>query len=323
MNSSAEALAKWKPPVPLYRLQGSCVAAPPPPSSSLEIRLFYVRISPCSPDSAPECLILSHPRREMGIALEINGSRIPASSRTSLALRRDRLDCSAGEVTYVSTDSVRVTGAVDFEVCDGDGNLMLCGSLERMEAPWSNGTMEFERHQESSLKDLKTGWTMNCYSAASIAISAFLQPKLGISSPSVEVYVAACYAGFPFILTQTIQASPRKKPARVGALDAIPEDEVTTTSPNRCREISLRRGSFSTDTKGDADQHDPETKGTTHSADPEAWNLEEDGQLSWFNAGVRVGVGISLGMCVGIGIGVGILMGSYQATAGRCKRRFF
>ncbi|KAJ6686514.1 FORMATE DEHYDROGENASE 1 [Salix purpurea] len=40
----------------------------------------------------------------------------------------------------------------------------------------------------------------------------------------------------------------------------------------------------------------------------------EDGQLSWFNAGVRVGVGIGLGMCLGVGIGVGLLMRSYRAT---------
>ena len=39
-----------------------------------------------------------------------------------------------------------------------------------------------------------------------------------------------------------------------------------------------------------------------------------DGQLTWFNAGVRVGVGIGLGMCLGIGIGGGLLMRSYQAT---------
>lgn len=49
----------------------------------------------------------------------------------------------------------------------------------------------------------------------------------------------------------------------------------------------------------------------------------EDGQLSWFNAGVRVGVGIGLGMCLGVGIGVGLLMRSYQATTGRFRRRFF
>jgi hypothetical protein len=49
----------------------------------------------------------------------------------------------------------------------------------------------------------------------------------------------------------------------------------------------------------------------------------EDGQLSWFNAGVRVGVGIGLGMCLGAGIGVGLLMRSYQATTRNFRRRFF
>lgn len=49
----------------------------------------------------------------------------------------------------------------------------------------------------------------------------------------------------------------------------------------------------------------------------------EDGQLSWFNAGVRVGVGIGLGMCLGIGVGVGLLMRSYQATTRNFRRRFF
>lgn len=57
---------------------------------------------------------------------------------------------------------------------------------------------------------------------------------------------------------------------------------------------------------------------------PEGWySDDDDGQLTWFNAGVRVGVGIGLGVCVGVGIGVGLLMSSYQATARNLKRRFF
>lgn len=34
----------------------------------------------------------------------------------------------------------------------------------------------------------------------------------------------------------------------------------------------------------------------------------EDGEMSWFNAGVRVGVGIGLGICVGVGVGLGLLV---------------
>ena len=48
----------------------------------------------------------------------------------------------------------------------------------------------------------------------------------------------------------------------------------------------------------------------------------EDGELSWFNAGVRVGVGIGLGIFVGVGIGVSLLARSYQTTTRKFKRRF-
>jgi hypothetical protein len=47
----------------------------------------------------------------------------------------------------------------------------------------------------------------------------------------------------------------------------------------------------------------------------------EDGELSWFNAGVRVGVGIGLGVCVGIGLGVGLLVRTYQSTSRNFRRR--
>lgn len=47
----------------------------------------------------------------------------------------------------------------------------------------------------------------------------------------------------------------------------------------------------------------------------------EDGALSWFNAGVRVGVGIGLGVCLGVGVGVGLLVRTYQSTTRNFRRR--
>lgn len=47
----------------------------------------------------------------------------------------------------------------------------------------------------------------------------------------------------------------------------------------------------------------------------------EDEEISWFNAGVRVGVGIGLGVCVGIGIGVGLMVSTYQSTTRNFRRR--
>ncbi|WOK98083.1 hypothetical protein Cni_G06793 [Canna indica] len=305
-------------------------ATPPPPtlsSSCLETRLFYVRVSPCTSDAAPPFLTLSHLRREMGASLDINGARIPASEPTSVPLRRDRVDRGTAEVTYVSTDGVRLTGAVDFEVCDDRGNLMLCGSLERMEAPWCNGAIEFDHHQgQSSDKDPKTGWSMGCYLAASIGSTPFVQPtKFGVSStPSIEVYIAGCFAGIPLILTQTLQLSPRGRVIRLGALDSIPEDEETTGEELSKNDglVRHRVPSSTTASEDETNVYDPDMP-IGYSYHPEGWYSEEDGQLSWFNAGVRVGLGIGLGMCVGVGIGVGLLMNSYQATTRTFKRRFF
>ncbi|PWA34891.1 erythronate-4-phosphate dehydrogenase family protein [Artemisia annua] len=62
-----------------------------------------------------------------------------------------------------------------------------------------------------------------------------------------------------------------------------------------------------THTGEEADEYAPELKvGPSYHSDEMYY--DEDGQLTWFNAGVRVGVGIGLGMCLGIGIGVGLLM---------------
>uniref|UniRef100_A0A1D1YFX4 Uncharacterized protein At1g01500 n=1 Tax=Anthurium amnicola TaxID=1678845 RepID=A0A1D1YFX4_9ARAE len=282
-----------------------------PPSPWLEIRLFYVRISPCAADSAPSRLTLAHLRREAGVALEINGARVPAAEPTSVLLRKDRVDRGAAEVTYVSTGGVRLSGAVDFEVRDGDG-LLLCGVLERMEVSWGNG----------AARDPKTGWSMDCYSPASLASSALTQTKLGgSSSPSIEVYVAGCCSGFPLILTQTIRHNPRGKAPRQGMLDAVPEDDEMSGRDESSREGLIHRGFSSRVAEGEADD-DSEIK-ASHSFYAEGDYYDDDGQLSWFNAGVRVGVGIGLGMCLGVGIGVGLLMHSYQATKKNLRRRFF
>lgn len=173
----------------------------------LEIRLFYVRIAPCVIDSVPDHLTLCHIRREIGVSLEINGSRVPATDSASVTLRRDRLNRDSSEVTYLSTDSVRVIGGFEFEVYK-DEKMVLCGSVERMEGEWS----------------------MDCYMAAAAmepGNSALFQPKMGVPAPGIEVYIAGCCAGVPVILTKTIAMSPKRKGgSRLSwKLDAIPEDE--------------------------------------------------------------------------------------------------
>ncbi|XP_073045078.1 uncharacterized protein At1g01500-like [Primulina eburnea] len=273
----------------------------------LEIRLFYVRVAPCSVDSLPDRLTLRHLRRELGVFLEINGSRVRSSDAVSISLRRDRVDKDASEVTYVSTDSVKISGPAEFEVCEEE-DLILCGSLQRADvASWTNGS----------------GWSMDCYVATSIANgrSAFLQPRIGVSSPSIEVYIAGCCSGVPEILTKTILVSPRRKVLRQGMLDAIPEEDETGKEQSGLSNGFVRQRKLQL---MESDAHDYESDGKVgDSYYSEDMYLGEDGQLSWFNAGVRVGVGIGLGMCVGVGIGVGLLMRSYQATTRSFRRRFF
>lgn len=202
------------------QLQLSIYKPPAFTGGCLEIRLFYVRIAPCAVDGIPDRLTLRHLRRELGVFLEVNGVRIPSSDAVSITLRRDRVDKDSSEVTYVSTDSVKISGPVEFEVCEEgkDSDLILCGSLQRADAAtgWSNGgALE---------SDSRSGWSMDCY-AATNGRSTFFQPKIGIGSPSIEVYIAGCCSGMPVILTKTVLVSPRRKMLRQGMLDAIPEDE--------------------------------------------------------------------------------------------------
>nr|GME17192.1 uncharacterized protein At1g01500-like isoform X1 [Ipomoea batatas] len=280
----------------------------------LEIRLFYVRVAPCAVNAVPDYLTLRHLRREMGVSLAINGSRIPASDASSITLRRDRVDRESSEVTYVSTDSVLVSGPVEFEVLEKEEGLILCGSLERVDLPWSNGNVP---HSDS-----RTGWSMDCYTAASGA-SAFFQQNLRFCSPSIEVYVAGCFSGVPVILTKTIQVSPKKKKSRQALLDAIPEEEEVCKVQKKVNEsVRQRKTQTQITEEADIEPYKFDEK-TAHGLYSEEMIADEDGQLSWFNAGVRVGVGIGLGMCLGVGVGVGLFMHSYQTMTRNLRRRFF
>uniref|UniRef100_A0A0V0HVS9 Putative ovule protein n=1 Tax=Solanum chacoense TaxID=4108 RepID=A0A0V0HVS9_SOLCH len=244
----------------------------------------------------------------MGVSLEINGCRIPSSDTVSITLRHDRVDKGSSEVTYVSTDNVRVSGTVEFEVHEEKEELILCGSLERVEDTLDNGN--------------GTGWSMDCYNAMSFGSggSVFFQSKIGVSSPSIEVYVAGCCSGVPLILTKTIQVSPRRKLFRHNRLDSIPEDEGVGKEHQYVNGFIPQQKLPITDSE--LDYYESEGK-AGHGFYSEDMYYGEDGQLSWFNAGVRVGVGICLGMCVGIGIRVGLLMRSYRATTTNLRRRFF
>lgn len=168
------------------------------------------------------------------------------------------------------------------------------------------------------MKKQNKKWSMNCLSVVS-ASTSFLKNKQITSAemnlPTFEVYVAGCFSGAPIILTKTLQLGFLKKHQVKVMLDSMPEDDTTELKKEMDTEDALQlsedRG-HKQETDLDIDYGDIYMR---------AEFLEEDSELSWFNAGVRVGVWIGLGICLGIGISVGLLVCSYQATTRNFKRR--
>ncbi|KAL9231634.1 hypothetical protein vseg_006835 [Gypsophila vaccaria] len=282
-----------------------------PRLSWLDIRVFYVRISKCEidDDSTPVHLTLNHVPLDPNALLEVNGVRASIySDGVSTLLRRDRLDRKSEEVTFVSTDSVRMTSSVKFEVLDGDV-LLLSGSLDKCD---SNGFIDGGESDYVSRM-----WIMNCDTNATVGTS-FLKGKQRrgseLSLPTIEVYVAGCFMGTPIILTKSLNLNGRRKQVRLGLLNSIPENDLNDTeaSPSGLA-VQVQ----------EHPDYKPEIEGYSYNYPSEGYLDGEDGELSFFNAGVRVGVGIGLSVCLGIGIGVGLLVKTYQGTTRTFRRRFF
>lgn len=277
---------------------------PSPRLSWLDLRVFYVRISKCDiDDSTPEHLTLNHIPLDPNTLLEVNGVRASIySDGVTTLLRRDRLDKKSEEATFVSTDSIRITGSVKFEVFDRDV-LVLSGTLDKCE---SNGFIDGSESDHVSRM-----WSMNCETDAT-AGTGFLKGKqlIGseLASPSIEVYVAGCFLGTPIMLTKSLNLNPRRKQVRMAMLNSIPEDETTEGEKESPPQLPVQ---------------EVENEGYGHLYPGTEYFEGEDGELSFFNAGVRVGVGIGLSVCLGIGIGVGLLVKTYQGTTRTFRRRFF
>ncbi|XP_043709616.1 uncharacterized protein At1g01500-like [Telopea speciosissima] len=272
-----------------------------------DLRVFYVRISNCEVDnSTPEHLTLNHIPLNPDTLLEVNGVRSGIYTEgVSSLLRRDRVDKNSEEVTFVSTDSIRMTGSVKFDVYDKD-DLIISGVLEMSNGNGFNG--ESKNHSKR--------WSMNCESYV-VAGTGFLKGKQHMGPelplPTIEVYVAGCFSGTPIILTKTLQLCLRKKHARKGTLDSIPEYETTECKKDDPSELDYQMAEY---------HYRPESlEDYNFLYSGEEYIENDEGELSWFNAGVRVGVGIGLGICLGLGIGVGVLIRTYQATTRNFKRR--
>ncbi|CAN1320338.1 Uncharacterized protein At1g01500 [Linum perenne] len=273
----------------------------------LDLKVFYVRVSKCEiGDSMPEYLIVNHTPLSPDTLLEVNGvgSRVD-SNGTSTLLRRDRLDKKSEEATFVSTNSVRTTDSVRFDVYESD-ILILHGVLELSNV---NGYIGEPRNHSKR-------WSIKCEVDVPAGTS-FLKAEQFVgsespSSPRIEVYIAGSFLGTPIILTKTMHIlNGQMIIKRKGILDSIVEHETVGSLEEKGSSSIILESAESLDGKSENEEYEEFYRGMV---DMEG----EDGELSWFNAGVRVGVGIGLRICVGIGIGVGLLV-----RAGNLRRMLF
>ncbi|XP_023002446.1 uncharacterized protein At1g01500-like [Cucurbita maxima] len=278
----------------------------------LDLRVFYVRISNFQVDSlTPEFLTLNHIPLIPDTLFEVNGVRSSSRSEgVSSSLRRDRADKESEEATFVTTDHIRFSGSVKFEVYDKE-DLILSGVLEMLD---SNGLLG------ESKSNAKRWSIMSCKSKLGGGLLKGKQHMIGGETPSpmIDVYIAGSVSGSPIILTKTLQLSSRKKQSWKSMLDAVPESGTPDSNEDQFPEYDLQATEYGR-YKQDIDNSDDYSN--------MYWKRREyldgeDGELSWFNAGVRVGVGIGLGVCVGIGVGVGLLVRTYRATTRNITRRF-
>lgn len=190
-------------------------------SAWFDLRVFYVRVSHFQVDgSTPQFLTLNHIPLSPDTLLELNGVRsIMYSDGVSSVLRRDRVDKKSEEATFVSTDTIRLTGSIKFEVYD-KADCILYGVLEISNSSGFTGESKCNAKR----------WSMNCETDITSSTGFLKEKYVGSpesTSPTIEVYVAGCFSGEPIILTKTLQLNFRKKQNRKCMLDAIPEYETT------------------------------------------------------------------------------------------------
>lgn len=155
---------------------------------SFDLKVFYLRLTnyhQSSDQSDLNCLTLNLiPVKPLTITKANSNSDLDLDFGSGLdcvscSLRQDRVDNTSHESTFISTDSLRINGGIQFEVLNGE-ELLLVGTLEP--------------------SDGSSTWVMNCQAASGFS-------KLGSdegSFPMAELYVAGCLEGIPVILMRSL-----------------------------------------------------------------------------------------------------------------------
>ncbi|KQK22733.1 uncharacterized protein At1g01500 [Brachypodium distachyon] len=291
----------------------------PEPSSWLSLRVFYLRLSKCEVnESMLDSLTVTHaPLTADTVLLQQANGGSNNGHVVTCSLRRDRVDRASREATFVSTEAVRMSGSARFEVRAGEDERLLVGIMEMCDVA-DDGCCNGGGRMK--------GWVMKCQVAATQRGSGFLTGNGG-EGPTIEVYVASLFRGAPVVFTtKAMQLRSRRKrraPKKV-FMEPIPEcadceqaDQDTMETPPD----DQKHGPEESEYYYRCYKPDPDYDGGLYVRSAGMEEGEEDSELSWFTAGVRVGVGISMGICLGVGIGARLLARSYQLTSRSMRQR--
>jgi len=237
--------------------------------------------------------------------LEVNGVEIDLDQEISVLLKQERPGC------FICMDSLKVFGEFHFEVLYETERLMHA-SLKPFES---------SKLKPSITSDVKNdfpfsfNWLLECW------LCKYASCPGGCSDEipwSVELNVVGQFDGKPIYLTETARADLRtKRPRRVSYKQQ--RSNLQVIAEHEKEEDQSRQEETSSGEEPplwDPSVFDPDLFEQTYQR-LGGVGVEEVGQITWFNAGLRVGMGIGLGVCLGMGLGVGILTRTYQRTKDR------
>ena len=193
-----------------------------------DVRVVYVRVTGCSSlEEVPEFLTMRFPSRSISTALEVNGGRISPLEEASVVLRRDRVDSETVEATYVSTDNLRMSGSLHYEVFNNQ-EALICGDLDYVDSKHEQGVEIPSKRTNNNCG----AWSMECTCLVGQSGCAFLRGRhydFAAAAPTppastdMEICVVGRHLDTPVFLTQTVHLTARRRSSRLLTLDAIPE----------------------------------------------------------------------------------------------------
>ncbi|KAL5698573.1 hypothetical protein ACHQM5_029597 [Ranunculus cassubicifolius] len=257
---------------------------------SFEFKVIYMRIiSISSLDMQQTSMTINFPPRDPQTCLQINGIKIHSNEKTSRTLNKHREDAFMSESVFVNTDRIKFKGKfLPFEVqIDGCSSVLVYGGLKRKEGV--------------EIKD-ECMWDMECR-----------EGDFGgkeFNGGFVDAYVAGRCLGKPLLLNEVVELKKWKD------LDCFLEDDGTKSDTSKDMEAKCIQ---QLEIKNSAEQVNLNAEKCAEEEE-EGPTLVEEGELSWFNAGVRLGIGLGVGMSLGVGVGLGLIMRTYSATSGVLKK---